>query len=264
MISPLYFTSIKYNSFTAQLDLEGDIIGIYNPLDGSYTTKSSAVFMDGTTNIPSEYPPPNILSLSMVAKGILIAGAVLFIVFCIAMLVFYFLAKQKFQSIRASSVRFSSFIYVGASLALLSIPFNVNPQIDGACGASTFLLDIGLVAVFGAIFVKSIRIHMIFNRTLKTHQQSVKDEYLVRFVLVFVAIQTAIDIGMVVENGANGQLFLLDRNDYYMECPSPTMWTIGRLIIPLLLIFACSVLAFFVRKIERKIFNGIRVSFLSL
>lgn len=252
--------SLPVNIFSAStnpLEQQYSIIGTYDPVSGGLSRVSKITFMGSTNEVPPAFPPPEIVSPASDVVIALTAVTSLALVVCF-ICTLWLIKKRNTPIIRASSFMFGLIINVGAVLVLISVLVRLNPQPYSACFISTLLFDLGVQLSLGSIFVKSFRIHRIFNNFSLPLKRYMSNKALLLQVLPFVAYSLVLDfawLGAKYEGPLISILSLGDNQVYY-KCSEPGMWLILRAIPPVILLILCTILAYNLRGVRKENFNG--------
>jgi len=256
MISTVYLASIVYLPTSKKVKIDS-AFAQYDCHSKTMTDlRASIIFAGDTTTPPSDFPNEYLIGLSSSAKLAVYILAAIGILYALASAIVFNAYHGKSRSVKGSSLFFSMLMFGGASLALLSTTLNVNPNYYGSCEASAVLTDIGTVLFLAALCVKSVRIHLLFNRTFAMFDRSVTNRKMFRIVFVLLLVQGVIDAVYLGTGASHHEYLQYDRNAFYYECPTPLLWVVLRLMIPVALILTCLLMAFFVRNVDRSDFNG--------
>ena len=131
---------------------------------------SGFVYADNSTTVPPPYPPlveqMNLTPPGIQALGLLFGG----IVMCLSLFfLFWTLLHRKHGIVRASQPIFLCQISIGTFImASAVIPLSLQEPVsqrglDVACMISPWLVSIGFVTSFAALFAKTWRLNKIFN-----------------------------------------------------------------------------------------------------
>ncbi|CAB9505757.1 Gamma-aminobutyric acid (GABA) B receptor [Seminavis robusta] len=128
------------------------------------------IYNDNTTNIPPSLPPfdhdYNMMPLAVQVIGWLLGGFVI----CLSLIMIGWTWKnRKIYVVRAGQPQFLSQLCVGTLLmALAVIPMSAqgkhsNPRLDMACMTSPWLICLGFVIAFSALFSKTWRLNQLMK-----------------------------------------------------------------------------------------------------
>ncbi|KAI9339654.1 periplasmic binding protein-like I [Obelidium mucronatum] len=175
----------------------------------NYFPNYTLAFFDGTNRPPPDGPiyTEQILLPSNGGGRALIALGGVGIVFSLFSL-FITLACQKTSTIRNGSVLFLSLISIGSAFPYASMFFHIYRAASISCNARIWLPLIGYSIIFGSIFVKNMRMHIIFTPEYSFPPTFLKDWSLVT-VLCFLVGLEAVFVGLFAGNSPMHGIYTL-------------------------------------------------------
>lgn len=235
---------VKNSHVSAIVDNEKRIIR-NDPANDLYMTGSSAIPPDTTERTLVEQSYKMRLGTLVIAS---IFGAV---VLCSAILVY---ANRNITVVRTSAYRFLILAHIGALIGLIaSVIIVQNPTVE-LCAARWWLVNIAFDLLFGTLFVKSYRIHRLFNNQI-FEKIALKDFELMLYLGVALSIDVVLGIFHHAFSAYEIQITdtMIDpKRNFYMSCESDSeVWFIG---IPLglkgILLIIGTVIAVEIRNVK--------------
>jgi hypothetical protein len=153
--------------------------------DGRYSTCSPAlsncfdpVFRSGLAEVVPDMPSPILRTMSIgTASAVILIGALNFLT--LLLLTFVTLKYRKAKQIKASQPVMLYTILVGGAFALARGLLGIVPVTDAVCGARVFVGHLTFAVLFGSLFVKVWRVHVLVNsKTLRRIKFSATQAFL--------------------------------------------------------------------------------------
>ncbi|KAJ3113661.1 hypothetical protein HDU96_003100 [Phlyctochytrium bullatum] len=157
------------------------------------------IFNGGKTGPPPLPEVPKVDYKAMTWLRYMIDGVVVLCVNFTLVLGIYLWTKANVKIFKAASPAFLGIILLGANISYLAIfVYSLYPVTDITCISFIWLKYLGFALVFGALLVKTHRIHLIFDSTKRNHgtvpaiiPDSVLGIYLAVFLLIWCGVLVA-------------------------------------------------------------------------
>lgn len=226
------------------LDKNGDRSALYDVLNvvngtkrtigrvvaATVTINFDAIFIDGTTN-----PPSDRLNKAKFTFDLSLKNGLVVIVFILAAIGFilclgsaYILIVYR-KELKSYSPIFSLLIIFGLALAFLlsfiSALVGMGSKVTISCITDTWLSYLSFVLVFGSLLVKNVRIYRIFNSPQKNMKWlSDIDLYSQLGIMLIVTIGLLVVWTMIVTgaNGITGNLVMAAALYFEYQCQMPS------------------------------------------
>jgi hypothetical protein len=163
--------------------------------DGRYSTCSPAlpncfdpVFRSGLAEVVPDMPSPILRYMSIgTQSAVILIGALNFLT--LLLLTFVTLKYHKAKQIKASQPVMLYTILVGGAFALARGLLGIVPVTDAVCGARVFVGHLTFAVLFGSLFVKVWRVHVLVNsKTLRRIKFSATQAFLMLLQIVCVTV----------------------------------------------------------------------------
>lgn len=189
-------------------------VGTWNANDGINVDKSKIIWPMGDSNIPLDRPTTIYQVVSLGAYIVVAVLAGLGIIACLGIIVFILIFRHH-SAIKASSTTFSILMILGgilfyvAAIVVGFLGLNVSFY-SNICVAQPWMIGIAFVSFFSPLFLKTIRIWMLFGKNKGLHTKPISDLQLMLGVLAFVVLEAILLIVWTVVDPQQAYLYTTD------------------------------------------------------
>nr|KAG5713663.1 hypothetical protein BaRGS_024711 [Batillaria attramentaria] len=196
--------------------------------------------------------PPETPTLTSVTGGVLTAVALLCLLACLAVFV-YFHRHRKCRVIKASSRELSFLMVSGIAIGYVTMITLITPPNDVTCRVSFLLFCLSFALIYGPLFVRALRIYRIFEAGQRSAQRPrmIDSHHQMLFALGFVGVQALICLVVMAVYPEWHKLTMKVALERYVEhsCDLPMAGLASFLAYNLLLVAVCAFLAFKTRRL---------------